>query len=302
MTAVATALCFLGYFLGYTIYARYLARRVFSLDPEAVTPAHAQSDGIDYVPTNRYVLFGHHWASITGLSPMLGPAVAVIWGWLPAMLWVVLGAIFVGCVHDFGALVVSMRARGMSIGKVTEGIVGPRAKSLFHLIIFFGIALAMGVFVYVIAVLFSISESWDPAEPMADPSSFPTSVFPSALLIAVAMAMGWLLYKRKFPLLPTTAVGFVLMLLGVWGGLEWPLLWLDRASWPAQGGWILILLTYSFIASVLPVWSLLQARDFLNSLLLYLGLGASYLGLFVWRPEFAAPVFRPDPEGAPSFY
>ena len=302
MTAIATALCFLGYFLGYTIYARYLARRVFSLDPRAVTPAHAQRDGIDYVPTNRYVLFGHHWASITGLSPMLGPAVAVIWGWLPAMLWVVVGAILVGCVHDFGALVVSMRARGMSIGKVTEGIVGHRAKTLFHLIIFFGIALAMGVFVYVIAVLFSISESWDPETPMADPSSFPTSVFPSALLIVVAMAMGWLLYKRRFPLMPTTAVGFVLMLLGVWGGLRWPLLWMDRAEWPSQGGWILILLAYSFIASVLPVWSLLQARDFLNSLLLYLGLGASYLGLFLWRPEFAAPAFRPDPEGAPSFY
>ena len=233
---------------------------------------------------------------------MLGPAVAVIWGWLPAMLWVVIGAIFVGCVHDFGALVVSMRARGMSIGKVTEGIVGPRAKSLFHLIIFFGVALAMGVFVYVIAVMFSITESWDPAKPMADPTSFPTSVFPSALLIVVAMAMGWLLYKRSFPLLPTTAVGFVLMLGGVWGGLRWPLLWMDRVSWPGQGGWILILLGYAFIASVLPVWSLLQARDFLNSLLLYLGLALSYLGLFVWRPEFAAPAFRPHPEGAPSFY
>jgi carbon starvation protein len=302
MTAVATALCFLGYFLGYTIYARYLARRVFALEPSAVTPAHAQRDGIDYVPTNRFVLFGHHWASITGLSPMLGPAVAVIWGWLPAMLWVVVGAIFVGCVHDFGALVVSMRARGMSIGKVTEGIVGPRAKSLFHLIIFFGIALAMGVFVYVIAVLFSISESWDPAQPLADPASFPTSVLPSVLLIGVAVVMGWLLYKRSFPLLPTTAVGFVLMLAGVWAGLRWPLLWMDRASWPGQTGWILALLAYSFIASVLPVWSLLQARDFLNSLLLYLGLGASYLGLFVWRPEFAAPAFRPNPEGAPSFY
>jgi carbon starvation protein len=302
MTAVVTALCFLGYFLGYVLYARFLARRVFSLDPLAVTPAHAQRDGIDYVPTNRYVLFGHHWASITGLSPMLGPAVAVIWGWLPAMLWVVLGAVFVGCVHDFGALVVSMRARGMSIGKVTEGIVGRRAKSLFHLIIFFGIALAMGVFVYVIAVLFSISDRWDPQAPMADPSSFPTSVLPSALLIVVAMVMGWLLYKRRYPLIQTTAVGFVLMLAGVWAGVRWPLLGMDRGDWPAQGGWIVILLAYSFVASVLPVWSLLQARDFLNSLLLYLGLGASYLGLFLWRPEFAAPAFRPNPEGAPSFY
>ncbi len=302
MTAIVTAFCFLGYFLGYTFYSRKLARKLFELDPAAVTPAHELQDGVDYVPTNRFVLFGHHWASITGLSPMLGPAVAVIWGWLPAMLWVVLGAIFVGCVHDFGSLVVSMRARGMSIGKVTEGIIGSRAKTLFHLIIFFGIALAMGVFVYVIAVMFSITELWDPNEPMADPSSFPTAVFPSAVLIAIAMAMGYLLYRKNFPLGPLTLVGFVLMLLGVWGGLRWPLLWMEAATWPSQSTWIVVLLVYSFVASVLPVWSLLQARDFLNSLLLYLGLALSYLGVFVWRPEFAAPAFRAHPEGAPSFY
>ncbi len=302
MTAVVTALCFLAYFVGYTLYARFLARRVFALDDGEPTPAHSQRDDIDYVPTNRYVLFGHHWASITGLSPMLGPAVAVIWGWLPAMLWVVLGALFVGCVHDFGALVVSMRARGMSIGKVTEGIVGQRAKTLFHLIIFFGIALAMGVFVYVIAVMFSISDRWDPELPLADPSSFPTAVLPSALLIGIALVMGWLLHRKRLPLGPTTSAGFLLMLGGVWGGMRWPLLWMDRGGWPEQGSWVLILLAYSFLASVLPVWSLLQARDFLNSLLLYLGLALSYLGLFIWRPEFAAPAFRPQPAGAPSFY
>jgi len=302
MTATVTILCLLAYFLAYRLYAKYLAQRIFSLDASAETPAHALRDEVDYVPTNRFVLFGHHWASITGLSPMLGPAVAVIWGWLPAMLWVVFGAVFVGCVHDFGALVVSMRAEGMSIGKVTEGIIGPRAKTLFHLIIFFGIALAMGVFVYVIAVMFSITELWDPAEPMADPSSFPTAVLPSGALILIAMIMGYLLYRKNFRLVPTTLVGFVLMLAGVWGGIRWPLLWMDRAGWPGQSSWIVILLAYSFIASVLPVWSLLQARDFLNSLLLYLGLALSYLGIFVWRPEFAAPVFRAHPEGAPSFY
>jgi carbon starvation protein len=195
-----------------------------------------------------------------------------------------------------------MRAKGMSIGKVTEGIIGKRAKTLFHLIIFFGIALAMGVFVYVIAVMFSISDAWDPDQPMADPSSFPSAVFPSGVLIGLAMIMGYLLYKKKFPLLPTTVGGFVLMLAAVWGGLRFPLLWMDRSTWPDLNVWIVILLIYSFVASVLPVWSLLQARDFLNSLLLYLGLALCYLGVFVWRPEFAAPAFRAHPEGAPSFY
>ncbi len=241
MTALVTALCIGGYLLGYFVYARYLARRVFMLDPAVPTPAHVQRDDVDYVPTNRFVLFGHHFASITGLSPMLGPAVAVIWGWVPAMLWVVLGAVFVGCVHDFSSLVVSMRARGMSIGKVTEGIIGPRARTLFHLIIFFGIALAMGVFVYIIALMFSISDAWDPAEPLADPSSFPTAVLPSGVLILLALIMGHLVYRRRLPLLPVTAAGFVLMLAAVWGGMEAPLLGLSREAWPGQPRWIFIL-------------------------------------------------------------
>jgi carbon starvation protein len=302
MAALAALLCLVAYVLGYRFYSKYLAGRIFSLDDSRVTPAHTLRDGVDYVPSRKFVLFGHHWASITGLSPMLGPAVAVIWGWLPAMLWVVIGGLLVGCVHDFGALVVSMRARGQSIGKVAEGIVGPRAKTLFHLIIFFGIALAMGVFVYIIAVMFSISEAWDPQEPLAAPSSFPTAVLPSALLIGVAMVMGHLLYRKGWKLAPLTGVSFVVVLAAVWGGIRWPLLGLERGAWPEHGVWVLILLGYSFIASVLPVWSLLQARDFLNSLLLYLGLALCYLGLFVSRPDFAAPAFRPQPEGAPSFY
>jgi len=289
MTALVTVLCLAGYALGYFVYARFLARRVFVLDPSAKTPAHTMSDGVDYVPTRRSILFGHHFASITGLAPMLGPAVAVIWGWLPATLWVVLGAIFVGCVHDFSALVLSMRDRGMSIGKVAEGIIGPRAKMLFHLIIFFGIALAMGVFVFVIATLF-------------EPSMFPSAVLPSGVLIVLALIMGRLLYRRKFPLAPTAAIGFVIVMAAVWIGMKKPMMGVSADAWPTGGGWTLILLAYAGVASVLPVWSLLQARDFLNSLLLYTGLILAYLGIFVWHPDFAAPAFRPDPAGAPSIF
>ena len=302
MTALVTVLCLAGYALGYFVYARFLAGRVFVLDPTAPTPAHTMTDGVDYVPTRRSILFGHHFASITGLAPMLGPAVAVIWGWLPATLWVVLGAIFVGCVHDFSALVLSMRDRGMSIGKVAEGIIGPRAKMLFHLIIFFGISLAMGVFVFVIATLFSLGDNWDPLNPMADPSSFPSTVLPSGVLIVLAVIMGWLLYRRRFPLAPTTAIGFVIVMIAVWIGMKNPLIGVRADAWPAAGGWTLILLAYAGVASVLPVWSLLQARDFLNSLLLYTGLILAYLGIFVWHPDFAAPAIRPNPAGAPSIF
>jgi carbon starvation protein len=289
MTAIVTVLCLAGYALGYFVYARFLARRVFKLDPSAPTPAHTMTDGIDYVPTRRSILFGHHFASITGLAPMLGPAVAVIWGWLPATLWVVLGAIFVGCVHDFSALVLSMRDRGMSIGKVAERIIGPRAMVLFHLIIFFGISLAMGVFVFVIASMF-------------DPSMFPSAVLPSGVLIVLALIMGWLLYRRGFPLAPLTAIGFVIVMVAVWIGMKNPLIGVSAEAWPAGRGWTLILLAYAGVASVLPVWSLLQARDFLNSLLLYTGLILAYIGIFVWHPDFAAPMFRPDPAGAPSIF
>ncbi|MHC4092174.1 MAG: carbon starvation CstA family protein, partial [Planctomycetota bacterium] len=255
--------CLALYVLGFRFYARFLGRRIFRLDAARATPAHTLRDEIDYIPANRFVLFGHHYASITGLAPMLGPAVAVIWGWVPAMLWVVLGAIFVGCVHDFGALVVSMRAKGQSIGKVAEGVIGPRAKGLFLALIFFGIALAMGVFVYIIAVLFQAGPDFDPTNLAAARTSFPSAVLPSGTLMVLAMIMGYLLYRRKFPLGPTSLVGFILMMLAVWLGTRYPTLGLDRASWPGRIGWTWILLAYAFLASVLPVWSLLQARDFL---------------------------------------
>ena len=186
---LATVVCLALYLLGFMVYARFLSRKIFRIDPERKTPAVLLEDGMDYVPTNRYVLFGHHYASITGLAPMLGPAVAVIWGWVPAMLWVVLGAVFVGCVHDFSALVVSMRARGLSIGKVAEGVIGRRAKFLFLALIFFGISLAMGVFVYIIATLIQVGPDFDPENLAAATISFPSAVLPSGALMIVAMIM-----------------------------------------------------------------------------------------------------------------
>ncbi|MEE8409596.1 MAG: carbon starvation CstA family protein [Myxococcota bacterium] len=206
-----TIVCLAAYFAGYRFYARFLSRRIFGLDPARTTPAHALEEGVDYVPTRRSIVFGHHFASITGLAPMLGPAVAVIWGWLPAMLWVVLGAIFVGCVHDFSALVLSLRARGMSIGFVAEGIIGRRAKTLFHLIIFFGISLAMGVFVFAIGNLFAVSM-------MSKAPGYPGAVTPSVGLMGIALVLGFLPYRKGLPLAPLAAVAFGLGLLLVYVG------------------------------------------------------------------------------------
>lgn len=280
---VILLICIAVYFLGYRFYAGYLSRKIFELRDDAVTPAHAQTDGVDYVPTNRFVLFGHHYASITGLSPMLGPAIAVIWGWLPALIWVVLGTIFVGGVHDFGALVLSMRARGMSIGKVAEDVIGRRAKSLFHAIIFFVVALAMGVFVHVVATLYTVE-------------FHPEAVFPSAGLMIMALAAGFLIYKLRCRLGPLTVVAFVLMLALIWVATIIPRPDLGVETWK----WLL--LGYCFMASALPVWLLLQPRDYINSLLLYLGLIAAYIGLFMLSPSFAAPAVQARPEGAPPLY
>ena len=280
---VVVCLAFAAYIAAYRFYARHLATRLFELDASRQTPAHRLRDDIDYVPSNRYVLFGHHYASITGLSPMLGPAIAVIWGWLPATLWVVLGAIFVGGVHDFGALAISIRARGLSIGKITENLVGVRGKTLFHAIIFFLIALAMGVFVHIVATLFS-------------PDFYPESVVPSGALIVLATFMGIAVHRRGWGMARLTAAGFIAIAALVWMGLRYPIVGPTLAEWK----WML--LAYAFAASVLPVWLLLQPRDYINSLLLYVGVGAMYIGFFVANPSFAAPAIDLAPEGAPPIF
>ncbi len=277
----AAAVCLAAYVVAYRVYARFLASRVFAIDPARPTPAVTQTDDVDYVPANRFVLFGHQYASITGLSPMLGPAIAVIWGWLPAMIWVVAGAIFVGAVQDFGALVVSIRARGMSLGQVTGNLVGRRGKTLFHIVIFFLIALAMGVFVHVIAVLFS-----------AD--FYPESVLPSGLLMGIAIAMGVRVHRSGASVRTLTAFGLLLAPALILLGLRYPVIG------PTLVQWKWMLLAYAFAASVLPVWLLLQPRDYINSLLLYVGVGAMYVGFVLTNPSFVAPAVDLSPPGAPS--
>jgi carbon starvation protein len=286
LATAATLICLALYWVGYRFYSRWLSESVFSLDLDTSTPAHDFRDDVDYLPTNRYVLFGHHYASITGLSPMLGPAIAVIWGWLPAMIWVVLGALLIGCVHDFSALVLSIRARGLSVGAIAEGIIGPRAKTMFHVVIFFGIGLAMGVFVSVISGLFQ-------------PDSYPQAIAPSFLLMALATVVGWIVFRKGVaPGIPI-AIAFTITLacVGIVSVTD-----AFNIEWANRDGWGMVLLAYSFAASVLPVWLLLQPRDFINSLLLYVGVILMYAGFFVLRPQFVAPAVVMHPQGAPSLF
>ncbi len=302
---------FVGYLVAYHTYGRWLARRVFRLDGTRTCPSVAIDDGRDYVPTSREVVFGHHFTSIAGTGPIVGPAIAVFWGWLPALLWVLVGSIFIGAVHDFGALVVSLRNRGQTVGDVAAQMINPRARLLFLTILFLALAVVIGIFGLVIAVIFA---------------SYPISVLPIWIEIPIAIVIGWLVYKHRAPLLPLSIVAVVLMYLAVTIGAYWLPLDLSAFSWLEPTGsaaraaglspyanavvaWTLILLVYCFIASVLPVWTLLQPRDFINSHQLVVALGLLFIGLllgpFVGRGlSFVAPAINHlDPAfGAPPIW
>ena len=276
------------YLLGYRFYARYLADKIFKLDPDAPVPSRTMEDGADYVPTNRYVLFGHHFASIAGAAPIVGPAIAVIWGWVPALLWVVLGAILMGCVHDFSALILSVRHKARSIGDLAGDIIGKKATTAYMIIMFFVVVLLTAIFLRLIAGLFG---------------KYPEVVFPAIALIVIAVGIGLLIYRTKIGLGAASVVGIILMLLSVWIGTNHPL------SLPEQIAgqtpffiWVVLLAIYGFVASVLPVWLLLQPRDYLESFKLYAGLGLLFVGIIATGPKIVAPAIRPVVEGAPPIW
>ncbi|MCZ6554696.1 MAG: carbon starvation protein A, partial [Candidatus Dadabacteria bacterium] len=269
------------YFLAYRYYSKFLANKIFRLSDDEVTPAHEKNDGMDFVPSNKHVLFGHHFASIAGAAPIIGPAIAVFWGWVPAIVWVVLGTIFMGAVHDFSALVISVREKGRSVGDLAGILINPRARTLFLLIVYFLIFFVIAVFAYAIASLFV---------------AFPESVLPVNFQIIVAVIIGFLFYKKGVPILWPSILALISLYVMIWVGTIVPI------EIPAIMGsqivtWIFLLLIYSFIASVLPVWTLLQPRDYINGHQLILGLGLLFIGLLVAHPEMQAPAINYNAEG-----
>ncbi|MFO7588496.1 MAG: carbon starvation protein A [Gemmatimonadota bacterium] len=296
-----------AFLTGYLLYSRYVARRIYRLDPDFVTPAHAFEDGVDFVPTNRHVLFGHHFTSVAGAAPIVGPAIAVIWGWLPAFVWVVLGTVFAGAVHDFGTLWISSRHRGNSIGTLTQEIVGDRARVLFLLLIFFLLLMVNAVFAVIIANLF-----------LANPGA----VLPVWGSLAVALVVGFLIYRTDAGILGPSIAALLILYALIWLGQYVPFTLPDlfglepTAAEIAAGGavdaavrdggrigWILILFAYTFVASVLPVWLLLQPRDYVNGHQLFVALGIISLGVIATNPAVVAPAInRSLPADAPSWF
>ena len=253
------------YLIAYHTYGRWLARKIFRLDAAARVPSEVLRDDEDFVPTDRGVVFGHHFTSIAGTGPIVGPALAVLWGWLPALLWVLFGSILVGAVHDLGALVVSLRNRGQTVGEIAGRIISPMMRRLFLFILFFALTLVLAVFGLVIANVFQ---------------QFPSSIFPCLIQIPLAVGIGYWLHQKGMGLLLPSALALLLMYVSVaYGDVGWlheANMWM--ASRPLMD-WVIFLLIYSYVASVLPVWLLLQPRDFINSLQLLSALAMLLLGL-----------------------
>lgn len=270
-------------FLGYRFYSKFIAEKIYKLDDSATTPAVTMEDGRDYVPTHKAIVFNHHFASIAGLSPIMGPALAVIWGWVPAVIWLVVGAVLMGAVHDFSSLIISVRNKGRSIGDVTRNLVGPRARFLFLFIIFFAIALAMGVFTKVIALLLQTQ-----TENLGF-QTYPEAAFPAVMLMVIAIICGILMRQKRIGLLSVSVFGTLLTFFFIWMGSYLPLNM-------GFNGWVYALLIYAFAASVLPVWLLLQPRDFINAYTLFAGMILMYLGVFFFQPTIVAPALNSNPE------
>lgn len=289
MSSVHLALFgFLVFFLGYRFYSTWLSKRIYSLDDDLITPAHEFRDNIDFLPTKKHILFGHHFTSIAGAAPIIGPCVAAYWGWLPAILWVVLGTVFIGTVHDFGALVMSVKEKGKSIADISSRIINGRVRVLFLIFIVLLVWLVLAVFAMAIADLFV---------------AIPTSVIPINIEIIIAIGVGWLIYKKGVDALLPSLIALGLLYFFVWIGTKTPISFETMGLTQAQSTnvWVILMFLYSGIASLLPVWILLQPRDYINSHQLIVGLGLIYLGIFIAQPIIDAPMLRLSSDG-PSLF
>jgi carbon starvation protein len=252
-------------------------------------------DGIDYVPTNKYILWGHHFTSVAGAAPIVGPAIAVIWGWLPALLWVTIGTVFFAGMHDFGTLWASTRNKGRSIGALSARYIGKRGANLFLVVIFLLLLMVIAAFAVVIKNLLI---------------STPTAVIPTWGAIGVALLVGLCVYRLRVPLIPVTIIGVValyaLIVLGDRVPVVLPESFLGMSP---TTFWIVTLFVYGAIASLLPVWVLLQLRDYINGVQLFIGLILLFGSVITAtlfssiKPDIVAPaIYTAVPEGTPSMW
>lgn len=239
------------------------------IDPKKKTPAHTMTDGVDYVPAKAPVLLGHHFSSIAGAGPIVGPIVAVMFGWLPAVIWVIFAAIFFGGIHDMGSIFASVRNKGKSLGEIIGVTMGKKGKKLFEVFAWLTLILVVAAFTNIVADTF-----------VAVPEAATTSI----LFIILAIAFGYFVYRKGYSLLLGSLIGVILLALCIGIGNAFPIV-------ASKNFWMFFLIVYIFIASVTPVWILLQPRDYLNSFLLYGMMIGGFLGLLMMRPNMNLPAF-----------
>ena len=259
--------------VGYVCYGGWLVKQ-WGIDPARKTPAFELEDGVDYCPAKAPVLLGHHFASIAGAGPINGPIQAAYFGWLPCLLWILLGGIFIGAVQDFSALFVSIRNKGKSIGEVLEVSLSHKCKMMFSVFTWLVMLLVDAAFADIVAKTFAPSTGGSGSVAMA-----------SLLFIPMAIAFGFAVYRKHAPLLISSVVGVIVLALCVAGGIVFPLV-IDNVTF-----WRVVVFIYCAIASVTPVWILLQPRDYLNSFLLYFMIICAVIGIFGANPDIQLPAF-----------
>ncbi|MBN1271742.1 MAG: carbon starvation protein A [Candidatus Aminicenantes bacterium] len=264
--------------LGYKIYGSFIEKKVVKIDENRTTPAQTLNDGVDYSPAKNPLLFGHHFSSIAGAGPILGPLLGVLYfGWLGALLWVALGSVFLGAVHDFTSLMTSVQNKGTSLADISEKTLGTRTRFIFSVFLWLSLALVIAVFA-VVAAQTLVSQ--------------PEIVIPTFGLIFAAMIFGWLIYKKGVNTVAATLAALVFLFLLIFLGKLYPLALPSTIfGMSSQTFWFFILIIYSFFAACLPVWFLLQPRDYISTWILFIGLGIGYLGLVVAHPRLNAPAF-----------
>ncbi|EYE87391.1 carbon starvation protein CstA [Fervidicella metallireducens AeB] len=279
------------FILAYVSYGGYLAKK-WGIDPKRETPSHTKYDNIDYVPTNSKVLLGHHFSSIAGAGPIAGPIQAAIFGWLPVYLWIIIGSIFVGGVHDFGSMFASVRHDGKSIGEIIKSTIGKRGKILFNLFAWLALVLVVAAFTDITASTFA----FDQAKPelLAGARAGTASV----LFIALAVIFGFAVYRKGAGLAVSSVAGVILLFICVYIGYIFPIFKFSKLTWQ------IILLIYITFASILPVWLLLQPRDYLSSFLLYAMVIGAILGIIITHPtlQISATTAFTVGEGAKAQY
>ena len=259
-------LAFILFVIAYRVYGNFLSKRL-EINDKRETPSHTLYDGIDYVPAKAPVLLGHHFASIAGAGPIVGPVIAAGFGWIPVYLWILSGAVFFGGVHDSVSIIASIRHQSKSVGYIIESYIGISGKKLFLLFAWGTMVLVIAVFTLIIADTFT---------------HIPSSGTSSGLFMILAILFGISIYRLKIPLWISTIIGVILLFLCIPAGNLFPL-HLSTLTWQ------IILMVYVFIASITPVWILLQPRDYLNSFFLYALIAGGIVGVFFTAPSINIP-------------